>query len=83
MNKKGYKLTPETRSYGTMFKVEVWDEFGARTTVYEENVYSASEFIINWWMNSSKRKKQNDLLNKAIYECIQIDKKNGITPSLD
>ena len=74
MNKKGYKLTPN--DYG--FKVEVWDEFGAKTTVYERNVYTASEFIIYWWMDSSKRKKQNDLLNKAIYESIQRNKSNGI-----
>ena len=74
LTKRNYKLTPDT--YG--FKVEVWDEYGAKITVYEKNVYSASEFIINWWMSSGERKKQNDLLNLAIHELHQEDIKNGI-----
>ena len=77
--KRNYKLTPST--YG--FKVEAWNDFGMKRTVYEKNVMDASEFIMDWWESSDKEFKSHQLLGKAIKECVEIDKKAGRLPSLD
>ena len=69
---RNYKITPS--DYG--FKVEVSDEYGNNTTVYEKNVIQASLYIIDWWENAGERKHTNDLLAKAILNCKEIDKKN-------
>ena len=74
LSKRNYKLTPETRSYGTTWKVEAWNDFGMKRTVYEDNVMSASEVIINWWESSEKEFNKQNLLNKAIKECYEIEK---------
>ena len=52
--KRNYKITPEKRSFGTTFKVESWNDFGMKRTVYERNVMNASEVIMDWWENSQK-----------------------------
>ena len=72
MNKRNYKITPK----GEWFKVEVSDEYGNNTTVFEKNVIQASLFIIKWWESTEERKHTNDLMSKAILECKEIDSKN-------
>ena len=67
-----------TKDSNTFFKVEVTDEYGFNTTVYEKNILDASKFVYDWWENTEKRKKSNDLMSKAILNCIELDKKNGI-----
>ena len=59
------------------FKVEVSDEYGYNTTVYERNVIDASNFILNWWNSSKERKETNDRMSKAILNCKEIDSKNS------
>ena len=78
LSKRNYKITPETRSYGTIFKVESWNDFGMKRTVYEENVIDASEVIIDWWENSEKEFNKMNLLSKTIKKCNEIDKSSGI-----
>ena len=73
MSKRNYTITPD----GEFFKVEVSDEYGNSTTVYEKNVIQASLFIIDWWEGSKDRKNTNDLMAKAILECKEIDKNNN------
>ena len=72
MSKRNYNITPN----GEWFKVEVSDENGFNTTVYEKSVKQASLFIINWWENTEQRKRTNDLMSKAILNCKEIDSKN-------
>ena len=72
MSKKEYKITRES----DWFKVEVFDENGFNTTVFEKNVIQASLFIIKWWETTKERKHTNDLMNEAILNCKEIDKKN-------
>jgi len=50
MNKRNYKLTPST--YG--FKVEVWNKYGMKRTVYERNVIDASKVIYDYWEEEDK-----------------------------
>ena len=74
MNKRNYVLT--LCNYG--YKVEVWDNYGKYTCVYEKTRESASDFILNYWEKSEENKKSDDLMNKAILNCIKLDKKSGI-----
>ena len=69
---RNYTITPD----GEWFKVEVSDEYGFNTTVFEKNVIQASLFIIKWWENTEQRKNTNDLMSKAILNCKEIDSKN-------
>ena len=72
MSKRNYKITPSS----DFFKVEVADDYGFNTTVYERSVIDAWKFIYNWWGNANERKETNDKLSKAILECKEIDSKN-------
>jgi hypothetical protein len=83
MSKRNYKITPTKFSFGTSFHVEVWDDYGNYCGVYEDNVLSASKFIYDYWSKSEENQKSKELLSNAIAECIEIDKKNNIEPSLD
>jgi len=74
LTKRNYKLTPDT--YG--FKVEVWNDFGMKRTVYEKNIMDASEVVIDWWENSEKEFDKMNKLNNAIHAAHQIDRKSGI-----
>ena len=75
MNKRKYILTPN--SYG--FKIEVWDEYGNWNSVYEKTIESASKYVVDWWDNSEEREESNKIRDKAIRECIKIDRESGIT----
>ena len=70
--RRNYKITPD----GEFFRVEVSDEYGYNTTVFEKNVIQASLFVLNWWETADERKETNDKLAKAILQCKEIDSKN-------
>jgi len=70
--RRNYEITPD----GEFFRVEVSDEYGYNTTVFEKNVIQASLFVLNWWENADERKETNDKLAKAILNCKEIDSKN-------
>tara|TARA_R100000995_G_scaffold16796_1_gene6671 strand:+ start:446 stop:697 length:252 start_codon:yes stop_codon:yes gene_type:complete len=74
MNKRNYILTP--CDYG--YKVEVWDNYGKYTCVYEKTREAASDFIMNWWEMSEKNKEKDESWNKAMLNMIEIDKKRGV-----
>ena len=78
LSKRNYKITPEQFSFGVSFKVEMWNDFGMKRIVYEDNIMDASEVIMNWWESSEEEFNKMNLLNRAIKECNEIDKKNGI-----
>ena len=78
LSKRNYKITPQQFSFGTSLKVEMWNDFGMKRTVYEDSVMDASEVIINWWENSEEEFDKMNSLNNAIHEAHQLDKKSGI-----
>jgi len=77
MNKRNYILTP--CNYG--YKVEVWDDYGKYTCVYEETREQASDFVMNWWEMSEDNKENDELMHKAMLNMIEIDKKYGVVNS--
>ena len=74
MSKKNYILT--ICDYG--YKVEAWDKYGKYVCVYEKTREDASKFILNWWQKAEDNKKSDELMSKAIMQCIKLDKENGI-----
>jgi hypothetical protein len=54
MNKRNYKITPESRDWGTTYKVEVWNRYGMKREVYERNVMDASRVVYDYWENEDK-----------------------------
>ena len=73
--RRKYNITKDCNDF---FKVEASDEYGFNTTVYERNILNASKYVIDWWENADERKHTNDLMNKAVKEMIEIDKRSGI-----
>tara|TARA_Y100001963_G_scaffold132470_1_gene190991 strand:+ start:519 stop:737 length:219 start_codon:yes stop_codon:yes gene_type:complete len=71
LTKRNYKLTPST--YG--FKVEMWNDFGMKRTVYENNVMSASEIIIDWWESSEEEFNKMNIQQKCINNLVKKDLK--------
>ena len=78
LSKRNYKITPKQFSFGVSFKVEMWNDFGMKRTVYEDNIMDASEVIMNWWENSEEEFNKMNKLNNAIHAAHQLDKKSGI-----
>ena len=70
MSKRNYKITPEEMSFGTTFKVEVWNKYGMKREVYKRNVMDASEAIYDYWENEDKEydkmKVQQKCINKLV-----------------
>ena len=70
LRQRNYKLTPST--YG--FKVEMWNDFGMKRTIYEKNIMDASKMIMDWWESSEEefdrmnceQKVLNNLVKKEI-----------------
>ena len=66
MSKRNYKITPST--YG--FKVEVWNRYGMKRTVYERNIMDASKVIYDYWEEENKEydkmKVQQKCINKLV-----------------
>ena len=79
MRKRNYILTP--CDYG--YKVEAWDDYGKYTCVYEQTREAASDFIMKWWEMSEQNKKADEIMQKAIAQCIELDKKYGVEPNLN
>jgi hypothetical protein len=78
LTKRNYKLTPEIKDWGEVWKVEVWNDFGMKRTVYEDNIIDASDVVMTWWEDSEKEFNKMNSLNRAIKECHETDKKSGI-----
>ena len=70
LSKRDYKLTPETKDWGEVWKVEVWNDFGMKRTVYEDNIVDASDVVMHWWESSEeefeKMKREQKVLNNLV-----------------
>ena len=74
MSKRKYEVTK--CDYG--YKVEVWDDYDRYTCVYEKTGIEATRFILDYWEKSEENKKNDELMNKAILNCIELDEKGGL-----
>ena len=71
-----YEITPKQMSFGTTYKTEMWDEYGAYSCVYEDSEDNAMIYIIKWWEKSEERKKLNDSLSNCLSEMYN-NRENG------
>ena len=65
----------------THYTVNVTDSFGQEHTSFFETVKECGKYIIDIWENEVK--KPEDLLGKAIAECVKLDEEKGKEPLLD
>ena len=70
MIERDYKITPTTMSFGNIYKVEMWNDYGMKRTIYEDNIDQASEMIMDWWETSDKEygkmKSEQIVLNNIV-----------------
>ena len=70
----------------TPYSVNVIDSYGREKGSFFRKIYECYEFIYEVWDNEvpkTDKELQEELLSSAISNCIKIDKKSGIEPSLD
>jgi hypothetical protein len=75
MNKRNYKITPEEMSFGTTFKVEVWNRYGMKREVYERNIMDASKVIYDYWENEDKEYDKMKVQQKCINKLVKKENK--------
>ena len=61
-----------------LLKVDVTDDYGYETTVYEKNIFDASKFIVNYWKTQDKRQEDRETMCKTIQKLIELDEQGGI-----
>ena len=70
MIERDYKITPTTFSFGEMYKVEMWNDYGMKRTIYEEDIDQSSKMIMDWWETSDeeygKMKSLQVVLNNKV-----------------
>ena len=64
--KRDFKVTEEEKSFGTNYKVEMWDEYGCKRTIYERNVELATERIYDFWEETKERNERNKIHNECM-----------------
>ena len=71
------------RVIAKMWKCEVTDSYGITHVNYFETELLASKWVYYMWENEDNVVDKDDLMSKAIAECIQMDIDRGVEPSLD
>jgi hypothetical protein len=71
MNKRNYKITPESRDWGTSYKVEVWNRYGMKREVYERSIMDASRVVYDYWENEDKEYDKMKVQQKCINNLVK------------
>ena len=66
-----------------MWTCEVTDSYGITHVNYFETEEDASKWVYYIWENEDNKVNSDDLMSKAIAECVKIDIERGVEPSLD
>ena len=70
----------------THYSVNVTDSYGRKTGSFFVTLDECYEYVYEVWENEvpkTEKELQEELLHRAIANCIDIDIKNNITPNLD
>jgi hypothetical protein len=85
MSKRDYKISKKAGD--KMWTCKVTDSYGETHTNYFETTRQCNEHVYYTWENEVDRNflkhANDDLLSKAIAECIQMDIDRGVEPNLD
>ena len=82
MSKRDFSIT---RKEGEMYDVRVVESYGKKYQHYFECASKANDWVYYIWEKEDWFNSQNsqELLSKAIAECVKIDEENGKEPLLD
>ena len=75
--KRDFKVTEEVKSFGTTYKVEMWDEYGCKRTIYERTKELVTERVYDFWEETKERKELNDSLSNCLSEMYKNNRENG------
>ena len=70
----------------THYTVNVVDSYGREKGSFFRELQDCYDFVYKVWESEkpfTDEEIQQELLSKAIANCIEIDKKNGLEPNLD
>ena len=71
------------RVIAKMWTCEVTDSYGITHVNYFETELEASKWTYYIWENENVKIDKDDLMSKAIAECVQMDEERGVEPNLD
>ena len=71
------------RQNAKMWTCEVTDSYGITHVNYFETEEQASKWVYYIWENEDNYVDSDELLAKAIEECVKMDEERGVEPSLD
>ena len=75
MIERDYKITPIMMSFGETVKVEIWNDYGMKRTIDEEDINQACDMVMNWWETSEieykKMKVEQIVLNNIVKKQIK------------
>ena len=80
MSKRDYSLS---KKLGQFWRTSVYDSYGKYYENYFETKEEANKWIYYIWENEDNKVNSDDLMSKAIAECIQMDEERGVEPNLD
>ena len=69
--KRDFKVTEEEKSFGTTYKVEMWDEYGCKRTIYEGTKELATERIYDFWEETEERNERNKVEQKVLNNLVK------------
>ena len=65
----------------THYTVNVTDSYGQEHTSFFRTTKECDKYVQQVWINEVEQ--EEDLLSKAISNCIELDIKRGVEPNLD
>ena len=71
------------RQNAKMWTCEVTDSYGITHVNYFETEEQASKWVYYIWENEDNYVDSDELLTKAIEECVKMDEERGVEPNLD
>ena len=69
--KRDFKVTEEVKSFGTAYKVEMWDEYGNKRTIYEGTTELATERLYDFWEETEERNERNKVEQKVLNNLVK------------
>jgi len=69
--KRDFKVTEEEKSFGITYKVEMWDEYGCKRTIYERTKELVTERVYDWWEETEERNEKNKIEQKVLNNLVK------------
>ena len=73
--KRDFKVTEEVKSFGITYKVEMWDEYGCKRTVYEGTKELVTERVYDFWEETEERNERNKVEQKVLNNLVKKETK--------